>query len=108
MRQVTTRPTVADQLVLLEGQTKKVMTMVKTPKKMMEMTIKKMTQIMILQKVGDRVEGKPGVLELFHPDLPLVTGTTITIIISMVTDIIVIFIVAIIIIIVVIVIFSFQ
>jgi len=48
MRQVTTRPTVADQLVLLEGQTK---------------------------KVEDRVEGKPGVLELFHPDLLLVTVT---------------------------------
>ena len=30
------------------------------------------------EKVEDRVEGKPGVLELFHPDLPLATGTTIT------------------------------
>ena len=68
----------------------------------------------ILQKVGEEVEDKPGVLELFHPDLPLVTGTAITIIIPSVTDIIVVVITIVIVvaiaivIVIVIVIFSFQ
>lgn len=48
MRQVTTRRTQADQLVLVGDQ---------------------------IKKVGEEVEDKPDVLELFHPDLPPVTVT---------------------------------
>ena len=55
-----------------EDKAKRVLMMSRTQKKMQ-------MQMMILQKVGEEVEDKPDVLELFHPDLPPVTGTTITI-----------------------------
>ena len=86
-----------------EDKAKRVLMMSRTQKKMQ-------MQMMILQKVGEEVEDKPDVLELFHPDLPLVTGTAITIIIPIVTDIIVdvITIVIVVAIAIVIVIFSFQ
>ena len=91
-----------------EDKAKRVLMMSRTQKKMQ-------MQMMILQKVGEEVEDKPDVLELFHPDLPPVTGTTITIIISIVIVIAVVIVIVIIIaiaiaiaIVVVIVISSFQ